>query len=146
MSQTRSRPLGFGSHMCRRCAGQPCLLHCRIILLGKPQSTAALATPQESRRFAGLAGKSLVEQGSGPSCVSSCPNGYEICIHLQFLFSYWLAYIFSAHMQSFVYKPCSCEAHGHWGGTICFLTHFFWDTHYQCVQIHRYQCVQIHTI
>lgn len=58
--------------------------------------------------------------------VSSCPNGYEICTHLQFLLSYCLAYIFSVHMQSFVCKPCSCEAYGHWGGTISFLTHFFW--------------------
>lgn len=52
--QTRSRPVGFSSHLWRRCAGQPCLLLCRVILQRKPQNTAALATPaarQKSGQF-----------------------------------------------------------------------------------------------
>lgn len=52
--QTQLRSVGFSSHACRRWARQPCLLLCDVVLQGKPQNTAALATSagrQKSGQF-----------------------------------------------------------------------------------------------
>lgn len=123
--QTRSRPVGFSSHLCRRCAGQPCLLLCRVVLQGKPQNTAALATPAARQKNGQFNWKEPCRPRLWP---------YVLIAWLQRLWNLHTPAIsefptglpvFGVHTQSFVHKPEAGEAYGHSGGTIGFRTCFF---------------------